>query len=392
MKCTLFVTPILPNPSGSGSAMRASATLEALAARQPVIVVNAQLWGDRPGIFDPEWARRHAAALFRVRADRLRDIRALVEDFLAGVPGGATLDVVYAFRQAVAPAAMACVEAGGARARVTVLDLDDDECARTEPFAALHEAAGRAELAGQLRRELPQMAMVRRMVMSRFQHVLLANADDLRALQAQHPDVAMAHLPNVIQLPEGHPSEMPRDPNRMLFVGTLDYFPNEDAILHFVRDILPQVRAQVPGVQFRIVGVGQSDAVAAVARVEGVQLVGAVPDLTPEYAAAGMAVVPLRAGSGTRIKILEAFAHGVSVVATPLGAAGLGVTGGEQLLLAESAPDFAAACVRLAGDAALRQRLVRMASAWVRAHHTPGALARALGPILDAGRVEVTTQ
>jgi hypothetical protein len=382
MKFTLFVTPILPNPSGSGSAMRASATLEALAARQPVIVVNAELWGDRPGIFDPEWARCRAAALFRVRADRLRDIRALVEDFLAGVPGGGTLDVVYAFRQAVAPAALACVDAAGGRARVTVLDLDDDECARTEPFAVLHEAAGRTDLAGKLRRDLPQLIMVRRMVMSRFQHVLLANAADLRALQRQHPDVAMAQLPNVIRLPESATSGTPRDPNRMLFVGTLDYFPNEDAILHFVGDILPSVRAQAPGMHVRIVGVGQSDAVAAAAGADGVQLVGAVPELVPEYAAAGMAVVPLRAGSGTRIKILEAFAHGVPVVATPLGADGLDVTDGEQLLLAESPTDFAAACVRLATDAALGERLVRSAAAWVRTHHTPEAIARVLERLL----------
>jgi glycosyltransferase involved in cell wall biosynthesis len=101
--------------------------------------------------------------------------------------------------------------------------------------------------------------------------------------------------------------------------------------------------------------------------------------------------VPLRVGSGTRIKILEAFAHGVPVVATPLGAAGLGVTDGEQLLLAESPADFAAACVRLAADPTLRERLVRTAAAWVRAHHTPGAVARALLPILDAGRAAAAT-
>ncbi len=382
MKFTLFVTPILPNPSGSGSAMRASASLEVLAARQPVIVVNVQLWGDRSGIFDPEWARQRAAALFRVRADRMRVIRALVEDFLAGVPGGGGLDVVYAFRQAVAPAAIACMGAGGQRARVTVLDLDDDECARTEPFAALHQAAGRADLASQLRRQLPQMTMVRQMVMSRFNRVLLANANELRALQAQHPDVAMTHLPNVIRVTEGDAAGIPRDQNRMLFVGTIDYIPNEDAILHFVRYVLPQIHAQAPAMHLRIVGVGQSEAVAAVAGAAGVQFVGAVRELGPEYAAAGMAVVPLRAGSGSRIKILEAFGYGLPVVATPLGAGGLDVSDGEQLLLAASPTDFAAACLRLATHPALCERLTCTAGAWVRTHHAPEAIRGVLDRLL----------
>jgi glycosyltransferase involved in cell wall biosynthesis len=382
MKHSLFITPILPHPTGSGCAMRASVTLEALAQLQPVIVVHARLWGDRQGIFNPEWARARAAALFQVNPDRLRDIRALVEDFLEGVPGGGTLDVIYAFRQVVAPSAIACIGAGGLSPRVTVLDLDDDECGRTEPFAQLHEVSGRQELAQRLRRDLPQLTLGRQMIMERFQHVLLANPDDQRNLQESYPDSAIAQLPNVIREPARPAVRQTRDPHRILFVGTLDYFPNEDAVTYFVRDILPLIRVAEPSAYLRIVGVGGGDAMAALANEAGVQLVGAVPELGPEYEVASMAVVPLRAGSGTRIKILEAFAYGVPVVSTPLGAAGLAVKDGEELLLADSPTEFAAACLQLGRDATIRERLAGSAGAWVREHHSTAAVARLLEALL----------
>jgi len=384
MTHSLLITPILPNPTGSGCAMRAGIALEALAQRQPVIVVHARLWGERPGLFDPEWARSRSAALLQVGSERLREIRPLVEDFLDGVAGGGTLDVVYAFRQVVAPSAIACMDAGQARPQATVLDLDDDECERTEPFAQLQELAGRPEQAQRLRRELRQMTLARQMIMSRFQHVLLANPEDQQRLQGQYPAVAFSQLPNVIREPAPSLKQEETDPDRMLFVGTLDYVPNEDAVRHFVADILPLIRAARPCMHLRIVGAGESDDVAAVANDAGVHLVGAVPDLGPEYARAALAVVPLRAGSGTRIKILEAFAHGVPVVATPRGAAGLAVSDGEQLLLAESPADFAAACLRLRRDPTLRDRLVRAAGAWVREHHSTATVARILEGLLGS--------
>jgi polysaccharide biosynthesis protein PslH len=134
----------------------------------------------------------------------------------------------------------------------------------------------------------------------------------------------------------------------------------------------------------RIVGAGESDDVAAVANDAGVKLVGAVAELSPEYARAALAVVPLRAGSGTRIKILEAFAHGVPVVATPRGASGLAVSDGEQLLLAESPADFAAACLRISQNPTLSEYLVRSAGAWVREHHATGTVARILEGLLSS--------
>jgi glycosyltransferase involved in cell wall biosynthesis len=100
------------------------------------------------------------------------------------------------------------------------------------------------------------------------------------------------------------------------------------------------------------------------------QLIGAVANLAPEYASAGMLVVPLRAGSGTRIKILEAFQHRTPVVSTTKGAEGLAVTNGEHLLIADTPEEFAAACLRLSTDDDLCRRLTERAHAWVVQHHS----------------------
>ena len=171
----LFVTPFLPYTTGGGSPIRASMALEVLSSLYSVIVVHPELWESREGIFRDDWVRAHSVAFFRIQPDRLKEIRPLVEDFLAGEPDGAKLEVVYAFRQAIAPLAMSCFNAAGSQPRVTILDLDDDECARSAQFAPLHEAAGEAALAAKIRAEIPKMNLFLAMLMPRFNHLLLAS-------------------------------------------------------------------------------------------------------------------------------------------------------------------------------------------------------------------------
>lgn len=139
---------------------------------------------------------------------------------------------------------------------------------------------------------------------------------------------------------------------------------------------------------FRIVGVGRSESIAAVRRLPGVQLIGAVADLAPEYAVAGMLVVPLRAGSGTRIKILEAFQHRTPVVSSTKGAEGLAVTDGVHLLMADTPEECAAACLRLSTDASLCRRLTENAHEWVARHHSVDTVRRILCECLGAQGIE----
>jgi glycosyltransferase involved in cell wall biosynthesis len=384
----LFVTSFLPYPTGGGSAMRASIALEVLSSLYSVIVVHPEVWATREGIVHDDWVRAHSAAFFRIQSERLKEIKPLVEDFLAGEPGGAQLEVVYAFRQAVAPLAMNCFSAAQSQPRVTILDLDDDECTRDEQFAPLHEAAGDAALAARIRAELPKMHLFRAMLLPRFNQLLLASESDCTALRKRYSGHSFVHLPNAVRAPEPIEPVVVRHLWSILFVGSLDYLPNEDAVAFFARSILPLIRQADERMTFRIVGVGQSESVAAVRSLPGVILRGAVQNLAPEYAAAGMLAVPLRAGSGTRIKILEAFRHRTPVVSTTKGAEGLAVTHGEHLLIADTPEVFAAACLRLSTDEALCHRLTENAQAWVVQHHSVDTVRKILTECLGAPGIE----
>ncbi|MCW2990169.1 MAG: glycosyl transferase group 1 [Solirubrobacterales bacterium] len=132
-------------------------------------------------------------------------------------------------------------------------------------------------------------------------------------------------------------------PVRVVFVGSGGYMPYERGLAWFVSEVLPRVREQLP-VVFDVVGQPPHRPVAA----DGVTYVGRVPSVTPYYEQAHVVVVPVFEGSGTRLKLIEAAAHGRPVVSTALGAQGLGMTPGEHYLEADDPSAFAAAIVRLA--------------------------------------------
>ena len=142
-----------------------------------------------------------------------------------------------------------------------------------------------------------------------------------------------------------------------VFTGSLAYPPNADGAEHLLADIWPRVRAAVPGVACAIVGRDPSPRLRARHGRDGVTVTGPVPDVRPYLARAGVFVAPLRAGGGTRLKILEAMASGCAVVTTTVGAEGLAVQHGRDLILADDPESFAQATVRVLQDLALRCRL-----------------------------------
>ncbi len=205
-------------------------------------------------------------------------------------------------------------------------------------------------------REISQLRQAQQHLLGSSDTVFVASEGD-RARLGQ--DAAV--LPNGISMPprvDGQRATRAEDDSGGLglFVGFLPWWPNRDATRFFAKQVLPLVRRAHPDFGFRVVGrrtAGLDD----VEAISGVELAGFAPDLAAEYDRADLVVVPLRAGSGTRIKILEAFAHQVPVVSTSIGAEGLDVTSGTHLLLADTAEEFAAAIGRLQADPDLGRRL-----------------------------------
>jgi polysaccharide biosynthesis protein PslH len=175
----------------------------------------------------------------------------------------------------------------------------------------------------------------------------------------------IAPTANVLTIPNGVDTEtiapIPEIaplPNRLVFFGRMDYEPNRDAIHFFVREILPELRQRETDLEVQVVGGGIGADLEALANATPeLRLVGRVDDLRPVLAEAAVVVVPLRMGGGTRLKILEALSLGKPVVSTSLGAEGLRLTSGKELLLADSPADFAAAVSSALHDPSLRQRL-----------------------------------
>lgn len=141
--------------------------------------------------------------------------------------------------------------------------------------------------------------------------------------------------------------------DRLILLGTLGYLPNLDGARWFVEEILPAVRERRPDARVALVGSSPPAALAGLVR-PGVELVGPVEHVGRELAASDVFVAPLRAGSGVRLKLLEAFASGIPVVATSLAAEGLDVRDGVHLAIADDERTFADAVVRLLEDPALR--------------------------------------
>jgi glycosyltransferase involved in cell wall biosynthesis len=157
----------------------------------------------------------------------------------------------------------------------------------------------------------------------------------------------------------------------IVFTGSLDYLPNVDGLAWFCGDVLPAIRARVPDATLDIVGRNPVDDVVALSRLPGVMLHRDVASVVPHLHQARVAVVPLRLGSGTRLKALEAMAAGVALVGTAVGLEGLAIGSGRHALVADSPEAFADSAVRLLtndGDAselaAAARRLVEERYRW----------------------------
>lgn len=173
----------------------------------------------------------------------------------------------------------------------------------------------------------------------------------------EHAPETPAHVvPNAVDVDYFRPAGNGVEPRTIVFNGVLDYRPNIDGVNFLVDEVLPLVRERHPETRLTVVGRGSTDDVEALKR-RGVDATGEVDDIRPYIHRAHVVAVPIRMGSGTRLKVVEGLAMGKALVSTTLGCEGVDVHDGEHLLIGDTAEAFAAQVLRLFDDAALAERL-----------------------------------
>jgi sugar transferase (PEP-CTERM/EpsH1 system associated) len=217
---------------------------------------------------------------------------------------------------------------------------------------------------------------------------VLAVSENDRASFAQYADPhRISVIPTGVDteyFQPGVPSgSVPEQPDTTVFTGSMDWMPNEDGVAYFVEKILPLIRREIPEAAFWAVGRRPPRRLQSLAS-HSVVVTGAVEDIRPYLAKAALCVVPLRSGSGTRIKIFEAMAMGKAVVSTSMGAEGLPVRHGDNIILADDPADFARQVVDLLRDPPRRQQLGHAARQLVEENYGWPAVAAYFDRIIQA--------
>jgi len=355
-----------PYPLAGGGALRTASLLHYLALRYDVdFVVFRQPGAPDPGqqlpaglvrrvwVVDlPAHGRSFAARALRNAGRVGRGVPPLVDRFagfgreIARALEGRRYDIGIVEHFWCAPYVEQMAQICGR----TVLDLHniesvlDQRCAEVESGARawVHRLFSRAAL------------KLERTWLPRFSEVLAASESDAERARAIAPGARVTVYPNA--LPSA-PLPARDNEDAIVFSGNMEYHPNISAVRFFRREVWPLLRERWPGLVWRLVGKNPEAVRRFTSGDVRIEVEGRVDDAIRELARAKVAVVPVLAGSGTRLKILEAWAAGLPVVSTTLGAEGLGARNGESLLLADSGPAFAEAVSRLLASPDLRKSL-----------------------------------
>lgn len=362
----LVLAPESPYPMRGGGAIRTASLLHYLARKYDVdLIVFRQPGAPHPSTSMPQGLVRRlvaidlppngrgmAARALRNGARLVRRVPPLVDRFagfereIARAVEGRRYEVglvehswCAAYLEQIAPAC-----------KCTILDLHNIEsilharCAASEPRAAAVAHRVFAKASQQFESEwLP-----------RFSQVLATSESDAAAAKAIAAAATVCVYPNAIPT---RPLPAETRSRRIVFSGNMEYHPNRAAVRFFHREIWPVLRDSHAELKWRLVG-KNSEAVRTIARGdERIEILGEVEDAVAELARAEVAIVPLLAGSGTRLKILEAWCAGTPVVSTSIGAEGLSARDGEHLIIADGAQPFRDAIGRLLAGKGQAERI-----------------------------------
>jgi glycosyltransferase involved in cell wall biosynthesis len=412
----LLLTHALPYPLNAGAKVRQYHVLRHLSRNYEVTLVSFARPDDAPDAVAHLHGICHAVHTVPMRRSTWRNLRAGVKGLLTGLPmtvvrseigqmadtlrrlvRETAYDVVHADQLSMSGygqlAALAAARMAGPRQPRTLLDEHNAIYVLARRMADTEANWLRRAV---MAREARAYARYEAAMCRAYDAVLTVIPEDREHLLALFPDEReeMARKFVVVPIcvdPDQTSTVARRDggPPTVLHLGTMFWPPNIHGVLWFAREVLPLVHQRMPEARFVVVGKNPSPDVQALAADPRVQVTGYVADLAPYLEAADAFVVPLHAGSGMRVKILDAWLWGLPIVSTPIGAEGIEVREEENILLARDAPDFAEAVVRLLTDAALNRRLRSGGRDWVEEKYAWSTVYRQIdkvyGRLLGAG-------
>lgn len=396
----LFLTPQLPHPPRQGTAIRNYNLIAQVAARHDVALLSFA----RDGQLDPGPLAQFCQPLVTVRVPvrplpaRLRTLLAssapdmahrlhspayasALRDTLAST----SCDILQIEGIELAPYALLAREWLGERTPALVFDDHNAEY-------LLQKRAYQADIRHPRRWPAALYSLAQWRRLARFERhvchvadaVLATSQADAQALRRLLPDLEPVIVPNGVDVARHHPDlpdSIPLEHPAVVFTGKMDYRPNVDAMLWFHGQVWPIVRAQSPKARLYVVGQSPHPRLSVLHRDPSTILTGYVDDILPYFGGADVYVAPLRIGGGTRLKVLEALAAGLPLVATQLGVEGIGLVPGEHAILADTPQAFAQAVLSLLRDPARGRTLGTAARRFVFAHYDWRQIALRLEPV-----------
>ncbi len=416
--CVLFISPVLPTQDGGGPGLRAWHIIQALASVYDImLLIGNGLYPCDASVLEqanlPVVARlalpvgflqRSVMCCHRIAADRLPLLlrRLLTAPYdcislnwrqrtvLWTFVGTRQIDLIQCFYLSTLPMALT-IEAMVPTARLQ-LDLADIESGTRLRLAQLHAMRGERRQASAWEMEAARCEEMEQKHLSRLARVWVCSWTDRNKLQNRYGLENVGVVPNTVAVsPTAGLSLLSGNEDfQLLFVGSLNYLPNLDAAQWLSREIIPAIRARMQR-PFKVVIVGR-DVTGVLQQLvrdnPDIELPGFVPDLTDYYNRSSVVIVPLRAGGGTRIKIIEAFGLSRPVVATTIAVEGLEVKDGVHALIAEDAAGLADHCVYLLENPQAAAVLVENAlDLYKRCYHPDVMAAAVLDNCLDTKAV-----
>jgi glycosyltransferase involved in cell wall biosynthesis len=234
-----------------------------------------------------------------------------------------------------------------------------------------------------------KMENYERKICLQSKHVIAVSEIDAQRMKTMFGVKGVTSVPTGVDLEYfAAPSTTPHVAD-IIFSGSMDWLPNVDAVEHFVREVLPLIREQLPSATFTIAGRSPDARVLkAVQGLSGISVTGKVDDMRPYLWGSKISVVPIRIGGGTRLKIYECMAAGLPVVSTTVGAEGLCYQDGTDIAIADDPRNFAAACVRLLTTDSLRHSMAASALKRAQNEFSWEAVSREFEAVLVNNRIQ----